>query len=125
MLFIYISLAFGGALGACARFTLSSWMAKNFPGDISHGTLAVNVIGSFVIGIIFILIHEKTHLPESYKPFLMTGFLGSFTTFSTFSLETLNHLTDGQYWHALIYIVLSLSLCLIACFAGVSIAKLA
>lgn len=125
MLFIYLSLAIGGALGACSRFAVSNWVMRTWPGDIAHGTLLVNVVGSFVIGALFVLIHDKGHIQESLKPFLMTGMLGSFTTFSTFSLETLNHLTEGQYWHAAIYIVLSLSLCLFACFAGVSLAKLA
>lgn len=125
MLFIYLSLALGGALGACSRFAVSNWVMKTFPGEISYGTLAVNILGSFIIGIIFVLIHDKAQLSESFKPFLMTGILGSFTTFSTFSLETLNHITDGQYWHAFVYIVLSLSLCLIAAFIGMSFAKLA
>ncbi len=124
MLFIYFSLAIGGALGACSRFAVSSWVMKTWPGQLAHGTLAVNVLGSLLIGMVFVFIHEKMHLSASMKPLLMTGMLGSFTTFSTFSLETLQHFTDGQYGQGLIYILLSVGLCLMAAFVGMSLARL-
>lgn len=124
MFFLYLTLAVGGALGACLRYSASSWVMRVYPGYLSHGTLAVNVIGSLFIGILFVLIQDKAHLPETYKPFLMTGLMGSFTTFSTFSLETIRHLTDGQYLHAISYVVLSILLCLSACFIGIFITRL-
>ncbi len=97
---------------------------RTYPGDFEYGTLAVNVIGSLLIGILFVLIHDKMHLPQSVKPFMMTGLLGSFTTFSTFSLQTLNHITEGQYMHAIAYVVLSLLLCVLACFFGMYVTRL-
>ena len=124
MFSLYLSLALGGAIGACSRYCVSEWIMRAYPGDFEHGTLAVNVIGSLLIGIVFVLIHEKMHLPQSVKPFMMTGLLGSFTTFSTFSLQTLNHITEGQYMHAIVYVVLSLVLCVFACFLGMYITRL-
>ena len=124
MFTVYLSLALGGALGACSRYAVSQWVMKVYPGELSHGTLAVNVLGSLFIGVLFVLIHDKGHLPESWKPLLMTGMLGSFTTFSTFSLETLTHITEGQYLHAISYVVLSLVLCIMATFVGISLTRL-
>jgi CrcB protein len=124
MLNLYLSLAFGGALGACMRYGVATWVVRTFPHSLSLGTLAVNIVGSFCIGIAFVLLHEKTHLPLSVKPFLVTGFLGAFTTFSTFSLETLNHLLDGQYLHALSYVLLSVVLCVFATFIGIALTRL-
>lgn len=121
---IYLFLAMGGAVGACSRYWVSQWVAQNYPGQLSYGTLTVNVLGSLLIGVLFVLIHDKGHVPESWKPFLMTGMLGSFTTFSTFSLETLTHLTDGEWLAALMYVVLSLVLCVFACFIGITLTRL-
>lgn len=129
MLNIYLSLAVGGALGACLRFFVSNAVVRVVPAHLSVaalslGTLVVNVLGSFLIGVIFVLLHEKTHLPMSLKPMLMTGLLGSFTTFSTFSLETLTHLTEGQYLHAFSYVSLSLFCCVLATFLGMTVTRL-
>ena len=124
MITVYISLAVGGALGASLRYAISQSINASFDGEIAHVTLAVNVLGSLLIGVVFVLIHEKLHLSPSWKPLLMTGLLGSFTTFSAFSLETLTHISDGQYVHALSYVVLSLVLCIAATFLGISITRL-
>lgn len=129
MLAIYFSLALGGAIGACARFAVSGWVMRFFAEPrgimpLSMGTLIVNILGSFVIGVIFVLMHEKSHIPMSYKPVLMTGMLGAFTTFSTFSLETLAHLMKGQYFEALVYVLLSLVLCVLATFCGITLTRL-
>lgn len=121
---LFLSLGLGGACGSCLRYLFSGWIAKVFGTNLAFGTLSVNVIGSFVIGIIFILIHDKMYIPQTYKPFLITGLLGSFTTFSSFSLETLNHILDGQYVEAALYVSLSLVLCLLFCYLGMSIARL-
>ena len=113
--------AIGGALGACSRLVLSQWIDKNYTSQYALGTLWVNVIGSFLIGVAYVLITEKTHLPASAKPFVMTGFLGALTTYSTFSLDTLIHIHNGQWFHALTYMMLSFFLCLLSTFAAVEL----
>jgi fluoride exporter len=123
MMFLYLSLMAGGALGTCSRYWMTTWVAKTYPADIAYGTLGVNVLGSFIIGVIFVLIHDKMQIPENLKPFLITGFLGGFTTFSSFSLETVNHILEGQYWQALTYVLLSVVLCVLFCFLGIFITR--
>jgi CrcB protein len=120
----YFYLVVGGALGSCARYWMSAWVSKAFPSDIAIGTLSVNIFGSFVMGVFFMLIHDKMQIPESYKPLLITGFLGAFTTFSSFSMETVNHILNGQYWQAVSYILLSVVLCLLACTLGVFVVRI-
>lgn len=124
MFLLCLSLSVGGAMGACSRYFFTQWLARLYPADFAYGTLAVNVIGSLLIGILFVLIHDKSYIPESFKPFLVTGILGSFTTFSAFSLETVSHITSGQYMLALVYVVASVVLCLLACFIGISFTRL-
>ncbi len=115
---LYLFLATGGVAGTFARYWATTWVGKVFPGQLALGTLGVNILGSFAIGVFFVLIHDKMQIPEQYKPLLVTGFLGSFTTFSSFSLETVNHLLAGQYVQAISYIVLSVVLCLLFCWLG-------
>jgi CrcB protein len=124
MAFFYLSLIVGGALGTCLRYWFVSLAITLFPeGELAYGTLGANIIGSFLIGIFFVAIHDKGFVPDTYKPFLVTGFLGSFTTFSSFSLETVHHLLEGQYLQALSYVLLSVVLCLFFCFLGIYITR--
>lgn len=124
LLNLYMAIAVGGAIGACARYAAAAWVARLLPGSFAWGTLLVNVAGSLLIGVLFVLITEKAVLPEAAKPFLVTGILGGFTTFSAFSLETVGHVLEGQYLAALVYTLLSLLLCVSACFAGIWFTRL-
>lgn len=85
----------GGFFGAISRFLLSGVVQKSFSTFFPIGTLSVNVLGSFIIGFAA-LFFENTVAPE-YKALVMTGFLGALTTFSTFSLENVNMLQEGDY----------------------------
>lgn len=82
-----IAVALGGALGAVTRFYVSVVMNKNFPNDVPLATLSVNIVGSFLIGILVALFLYYTP-NEQVKLFLITGFLGALTTYSTFAIET-------------------------------------
>ena len=119
-----IAIAAGGSLGAVMRYGMSNaiyaWLGRGFP----YGTLSVNVIGSFCIGIAFVLLTEKLTLGSEVRAFILIGFLGAFTTFSTFSLETLTLIQDGLLMKALANIFLSVLLCLIATWAGMVLARI-
>lgn len=118
-----VAIAAGGSLGAVMRYAMSnavySWLGRDFP----YGTLSVNVIGSFLIGIAFVLLTEKLTLGSEVRAFILIGFLGAFTTFSTFSLETLTLLQQGYLVKAVANILLSVLLCLIATWSGMVVAK--
>lgn len=117
------AIATGGALGALMRFWVSGGVYSVLGREFPYGTLAVNLIGSFAIGIAFILFTERLTITAEIRAFVMIGFLGAFTTFSTFSLETLFLLQEGMLIKAAGNVLLSVFLCLIATWAGIIIAK--
>lgn len=119
----WILIALGGALGALGRYWVSG-VLNNAEHRLPLGTLTVNALGSFLMGVCCVLILEKTRLSAEMRPLLMTGFMGAFTTFSTFSLETVTLLQEGHVMSALIYISLSLVLCLMALQAGLWLTRL-
>lgn len=100
-------IAVGGAFGALARYGLAGWVQQvskspSFP----WGTLSVNLVGAFIIGLLW-GIFDRFALPTNMRLFLFAGFLGSFTTFSTFCLENFNLFRDGEWRYALLNIGLS------------------
>tara|TARA_R110002049_G_scaffold23781_3_gene84401 strand:+ start:3443 stop:3799 length:357 start_codon:yes stop_codon:yes gene_type:complete len=109
-----IFVALGGALGACLRFGVGIMLA--FP----LGTLAVNVAGSLLIGITWVMLTDKA---PDLLPFVMTGLLGGFTTFSAFSLDTLRLVEDGRLGFAIFYVAASVILSLVACLLGLWLAR--
>ena len=117
--------AIGGSIGASLRyiFYLST---KNFlfPNYLFINTLIINIIGSFFIGYIIMLIGNKSLSQDFIKYFFIIGILGSFTTFSTFSLESIELLVNKNFSLAFLYMFLSLSLCLLFTFLGLNLNKL-
>lgn len=107
-----VAVALGGALGALGRYGVNGLVYPLMEDKFPLGTLVVNVIGSIVMGSLYVLIIEKALLPVELRNFLMVGFLGAFTTFSTFSLDALALWQNGHLFLALSYVVLSLVLCL-------------
>lgn len=120
---ILLAVGFGGALGAVSRYWLAG-MLNSKADKLPLGTLSCNVIGSLLMGILFVLIMEKAKLSPELRPMLMVGFLGAFTTFSTFSLETVALLQEGHTMSALIYVLLSVILCIIALSVGIWFTRL-
>lgn len=120
MLKTILVIACAGAVGALCRYGMVNLIGgRYFP----WGTLVVNVLGSFLMGLCFVLILERGLLPETYKPLLMTGFLGAFTTYSAFSLEAWQLLDRGELFSALAYIIGTALLCIFALFIGVLMAR--
>jgi fluoride exporter len=119
---IILAIGIGSCLGGISRYLLSQFIQNKFLSAFPFGTLTVNIIGCFFIGIIFGL-SEKGNVTMLWRLFLVTGFLGGFTTFSSFSNETVGLLRDGQIWHAFTYIISSVFVGLLATFTGISLIK--
>jgi CrcB protein len=102
----------GGFLGAIARYGLTSWVQKGISSPFPFGTLAANVLGCFLMGILIYLIQEKAVFPPESREFLLIGLLGALTTFSTFSLETIRLVQTGLWMFAAGNVIGSVVLCL-------------
>lgn len=114
-----IVIAMGGAFGAVMRFLVSTglyqWLGRGFP----YGTLLVNIVGSFLMGLLSeTLILQRITIALDYRSAILVGFIGAFTTFSTFSLETFYLLEQGQIEKALLNVVISVGSCLFAIWLG-------
>jgi len=100
----YLIVFIGAGLGGVLRYVLSYFVQKQFPPYFAYGTLAVNLIGSFILGLMIFGLDEKELINPTLKLFIGIGFCGGFTTFSTFSLETFNLLRDAEFLLAFINI---------------------
>lgn len=116
----YLAVAVGGAIGSAARFWMTGAMATLTGPRFPWGTLAINILGSFVIGLVagFTLTPARMGMHPDLRIFLMTGICGGFTTFSAFSLQTLELIQTGDLVPAFGYILGSVALCLLAVWGG-------
>lgn len=118
------SVASGGAIGAVMRYSVSLACLKMIGAGFPWGTMAVNVIGSFIMGVLFIAFSEDYFpVSQNVKLFAMTGMMGAFTTFSTFSLDAWNLASTGKVIEAGVYIAFSVMLSIIALLCGVFLIK--
>jgi len=113
---IFVAVGAGGFLGAVSRFLLSGWVQKLTGASFPFGTLAVNILGSFLIG--FLILYFEQSIAPQQKALVITGFLGALTTFSTFSLETVLMLQESLYLKAFSNISLNVLLCVSATVLG-------
>lgn len=120
---VILAIGIGSFIGGISRYLLSQLVQSKFLSTFPFGTLGVNIIGCFLIGLVFGLA-DRGNLTQEWRLFLATGMMGGFTTFSAFSNETVSMLRDGQLWYASVYIVSSVLLGLIATFIGILIVKL-
>ena len=116
-------IALGGALGAVSRFLLGNAVSKAIGSALPYGTFVINVIGCFAMGLLMTLIVDREMLPAVWRLFLCVGFLGGFTTFSSFGYEALMMLTEGRLLAVLAYVGGSVALGLVAAGLGVLCAR--
>jgi fluoride exporter len=119
----YLSVALGGAAGAVLRYGLSGWLHAVTGYTFPIGTLAVNVLGAFIIGVVLELSTGRLLVSPEVRLLLTTGFCGGLTTFSTFSYETLALLQERQWLAATGNVLLNGVLCIALAFAGVLLAR--
>ncbi|SFH30285.1 fluoride efflux transporter CrcB [Pontibacter chinhatensis] len=121
---ILLAVGIGSFMGGVARYLLSLFIQTRSGAAFPFGTLGVNILGCFLIGLVVAVLSRGTLAPE-WRPFLVTGILGGFTTFSAFSMESVYLLQAEQYGQAILYILASVVLGLLATFAGMWLVKLA
>lgn len=114
----------GGAAGALLRFLTANGVHQLFGRSLPYGTLAVNVLGSFLIGVLYVYFIQRSMLDTPLAKGLLVGVLGAFTTFSTFALDTFYLLEQGAVLKGVLNVVLNVGLCLLAVWLGVLTAKL-
>jgi len=113
----------GGFLGTISRYLSQELVNKLFTSQIPLGTLVVNIVGSFLIGVIYALSEKNNLFASELKIFLVYGFCGGFTTFSSFAYENMNLLKEGNYLSFFLYISISIIVGLLAVFSGVYLIK--
>jgi fluoride exporter len=122
-MFHIMLVAIGGASGSVARYltgiAMTRWLGTAFP----WGTITVNIVGSFAIGLLAELVARKLSAPMEMRLLLVVGFLGGFTTFSSFSLDTLSLIEKGEGLGALAYVGASVILSLAAAFGGLALGR--
>ena len=123
-MYTYLAIAFGGALGALSRYWLTVSIERFNGTGFPLGTFMVNLLGSFLIGLLYILFAEKLSVADQWRPVIIIGFLGAMTTFSTFSLDALLLFQQGHYNTALFYVLSSVMICIFAAYAGMQIARI-
>lgn len=120
----YLLVGLGGFLGANARYLVANWIGRRYGMSLPYGTLIINVSGSFVIGLFVVLVTERFIVHPHWRLFFAVGFLGAYTTFSTFSFESLALMKNGFWLLSLLNIVGSVVLGLMATLSGVMLARL-
>jgi CrcB protein len=116
---LILAVALGSAAGGVARFLLSAWLEQRTTSSFPYATLLVNLSGSLLLGFLATWMYETAGVPADVRALLTTGLCGGFTTFSTFSVETVALAEEGSLGRAALYVALSVTLCVIGAYGGV------
>jgi len=120
---IYLYIAAGGAFGAVTRYLISTWIYNKSEQVFPYGTFVVNLTGCFLLGLFYTLSLEKSVINAQFRTMITVGFIGAYTTFSTFSLETINLIKEGSMGTALLYVGSSVILGLFSVWLGIGAAN--
>jgi len=118
-----VGIGVAGAFGALSRYGLEGLVSDRFSGSFPLGTFVVNITGSFALGLLFVILTERTAIDPVIRTSLTIGFLGAYTIFSTFSFETVRLLEDGAYATAALNVVATIALGLVAVWAGMAVGR--
>jgi len=118
-----LAIGLGGAAGAMCRWSMVVWVQRLLGPGYPWATLVVNAVGSFVLGFLVIWFLDRTHLSDLLRLLITVGFLGSFTTFSTFAVETVRLIELGSITSSLIHTIGSVALCIAMAWLGMLLAK--
>lgn len=121
---VAVAVALGGALGALSRYWMTSAVTVMAGNRFPWGTLSVNVLGALLMGILYVIVDERMADSGPWRALLITGGLGAFTTFSTFSIDALLLLQNGRVLSAVLYVLTSVVVCMLAVAAGMSLMRL-
>ena len=119
----YVFVGIGGVFGALARYGLSKWVGQRWQGRFPLATFGINITGSFVLGFLYILFSKAIVDPTYVRDLAATGFLGAFTTYSTFSYEIINLVEDGERSAGVKYFLASVVIGLISAYASIVLAE--
>ncbi len=114
----YLVIGLGGFLGANVRYFVAGWAAQRFGTIFPYGTFIINLSGSFLLGLFMAFLQEQTFIHPNYRLFFSIGFLGAYTTFSTFTYESLRLLQDGSIFLGLVNLLGSVAIGLLGVFIG-------
>ena len=114
-----LAIALGGALGSLSRYWVANLVTHLAGSHFPYGTLLINISGSLLMGVLYVLMVEKTHLSAFWRSLTIVGFLGAFTTFSTFSLQAFALFEESRFVAAAGYVITSVALCILAAALGV------
>ena len=120
---LILLIGFAGFLGTIARYLFGQFIFQVFPVTFPYATLLVNILGCFIIGLLYGWLEKENIYSSEWKLIFTTGFCGGFTTFSAFSIENMQLIRDGQFGLAILYIFLSVVIGISVTFGGVSIIK--
>jgi len=123
MLWTYFAIAVGGTLGCWARYAMTNLVQTIYGRDFPYATMSINVLGSFLMGFLFIETLERLTFSPAVRTGILTGVLGGYTTFSTFEMESLLLVEQGEPLKALLYMALSVGLGFACAFGGAYIAR--